>query len=666
MVNTRNILFILLTTILLIGCSPKNSELIVAKVGDNPITLGEYEKFYSRNAGGLDAAKKSTLPEREDFLNLLLKYKLKLQDAYDKNLMSDPEIVTELAEYRTSLASTFLLERELIEPNIKKLYDRNKEEIRASHILIRCDINASPEDTLNAYNKAAGIIDSLKKGVEFEKLAVEFSEDPSAQQNKGDIYFFTSGQLVPQFEDAAYSMKTGEISKTPVRTSFGYHIIKVTDKNNSVGTIKVRHIMARFATPNKVDSSDSASAYSRILAVQDSLKKGLDFDTLAVKLSEDGGSAQNGGDLGYFSRRRWIQPFDEAAFKLKIGEVSNIIQTPYGFHILKCDDIKSIQTYEEMKPELQKNFQSQRYNNAYSEFIANIKKEFNYSFDEKVFNNFLSYLDTTQTTSDSSWAESVPAEVRNSLIMNVGSRTIKVDSVIEILSNRQDFKGVSLRKSDLSSRIDRIGDLVVMEERSKNLETIYPEFKSLMREYQDGVVLYKAEQTEIWNKLAVSDTNLREYFDANRDKFVFPDRVDFSEIFVKSDSLANQISKQLQEGGDFSALAEEYNEDDELKNKKGIHSLISVDEDELAQLAWEMEIGSISQPILNEDDGYSIIKVISKDPAHQKTFEEAGVEVSNAFQESIQKQLEKEWLDRIKSKYPVSTYPEVLTKAFEE
>jgi hypothetical protein len=319
-----------------------------------------------------------------------------------------------------------------------------------------------------------------------------------------------------------------------------------------------------------------------------------------------------------------------------------------------------------MKPELQKNFQSQRYNNAYSEFIENIKKEVNYSFDENVFNNFLSYLDTTQTSNDSSWAEPVPAELRDSIIMHVGNRTINVDNVIEILSNRQDFKGVSLRKSDLSSRIDRIGDLVIMEEKSKNLETKYPEFKSLMKEYQDGVVLYKAEQIEIWNKLAVSDTNLREYFDANRDRFVFPDRVDFSEIFVKSDSLANQISMQLQEGGDFAALAEQYNENEELKNTKGVRSLIPVDEDELAQLAWEMEIGSISPPILNEEDGYSIIKVISKNPAHQKTFEEAGIEVSNAFQESVQKSLEKEWLDQIKSKYPVSTYPEVLSKAFEE
>ena len=664
MIHTRNILIVLLTTVLILGCGPKTGELVVAKIGDNPVKLEEYEKFYSRNAGGLDAAKKSTLPEREEFLNLLLKYKLKLQDAYDKKLEDDTDIKQELSEYRTSLASTFLLERELIEPNLQKLYKRSLEEIRASHILIRCEMNASPEDTLKAYHKAVGIIDSLKKGISFEKLAVKFSEDPSAQQNKGDIYYFTSGQLVPQFEDAVYQMKSGEITKVPVRTTFGYHLIKVTDKKPSVGSIRVRHIMARFSAPNKIDSADSASAYQRILAVKDSLKKGYRFDSLAVKLSEDGGSAPNGGDLGYFSRRRWIQPFDEAAFKLKAGEVSGIVQSPYGFHILKCEDIKPMQTFEEAKTELQKIFQSQRYNDAYSEFIANIKKEYNYSFNAGVSKNFLSTLDTAKTTSDSAWADAVPAEVRSSTIMKVGARNVIVANVIELLSKRQDFKDAPLKKSEMNSRLDRVSELVLLEEKSKSLETKFPEFSNLMKEYQDGVILYKAEQIEIWNKLSINDTSLHTYFDSNREKFAFPDRVNYSEINVKSDSLLKEISKLLNNGVKFDSLAAEYNEEGDLKDKKGAHGFTNADESEMAAKAWAMEVGVISEPITHEDGSFSIIKVISKDPAHLKSFEEAGVEVSNAFQESEQKRLETGWLDRIKVKYPISTHPEVLPKAF--
>ncbi len=662
MFQTRLFLF-LFFLFLLIGCSPKTSELVVAKYGDNVVKLGEYEKFYSRNIGGLDAAKKATQQEREDFLNLLMKYKLKLQDATDKNLLADPEIIQELNEYRTSLASTFMLEKELVEPSLKKLYKRTTEEIRASHILFRVDMTSLPEDTLKAYTKAIEIIDRVNKGEDFGKLAFEFSEDPSAKENSGDLYYFSSGQLVPEFEDAVYGMKVGEISQKPVRTAFGYHIIKATDRQPAKGSIRIRHIMARFNSPQP-DSADSASAYSRIVEVLDSLKSGSDFHALAVSKSEDPGSSAQGGDLGFFSRRRWVQPFDEAAFKLKAGEISNIVRTPYGFHILKCEEQKPLQTFEEMKPEIQRTFQSQRYTSAYNDYIANMKKSFYFSIDENVANLFVSELDSTNTTSDSAWDATVTDDIRNMILIKVGTQSLNIDSVINMLTNRQDFRDTPLKKEDLMKRFERIGELALLAENSKNLETRFPDFKSLMQEYQDGVVLYKAEQLEVWNKLNISDTLIHEFFNNNRERFKFPGRVDYSEIYATSDSVAAEIMNKLQAGESFEKLAEQFNEEPELIASKGAHGLKSIEEDEFAKMCWENEIGWISQPILTEDGGYSILKVNLKEPSRVKTFEEAGVEVSNAFQEYQQKRLETEWLEKIKTKYPVQLFPEQLQKAF--
>lgn len=664
MFQTRLFIF-LFSLFLLIGCSPKTSELVVAKYGENEVKLGEYEKFYSRNIGGLDAAKKSTQQEREDFLNLLMKYKLKLQDAGDKNLLADPEIIQELNEYRTSLASTFMLEKELVEPALKKLYARTTEEIRASHILIRVDVNSSPEDTLKAYEKAVELIDRLKKGEDFGKLAFEFSEDPSAKENNGDIYYFSSGQLVPQFEDAVYAMKIGDISQKPVRTAFGYHVIKVTDRQKAKGSIRIRHIMARFNS-HQPDSADSASAYSRIVEVLDSLKAGSDFHALAVSKSEDGGSSPNGGDLGFFQRRRWVQPFDEAAFKLKVGQISNIVRTPYGFHILKCEEQKPYQTFEEAKPELQRTFQSQRYNDAYNDYVTNLKKTFNFSIDEHVANLFVSELDSTNTSSDSAWDATVSDDIRKMILLKVGTQSLNIDSVINILTDRQDFRDTPLKKYDLMKRFERIGDLVLLAENSKNLEARFPDFSSLMQEYKDGVVLYKAEQLEVWNKLNISDTSLHEFFNNNRERFKFPNRVSYSEIYVESDSVAAEIMNKLQAGEPFEKLAEQYNEEPSLIANKGSHGLKSIEEDELAEMCWDMEVGWVSQPILTEEGGYSIIKVNLKEPSHFKTFEEAGVEVSNTFQEYEQKRLEKEWLEKVKTKYPVQLFPEILQKAFSD
>ncbi|RCK74051.1 MAG: Survival protein SurA precursor (Peptidyl-prolyl cis-trans isomerase SurA) [Ignavibacteriae bacterium] len=649
----------------LIGCSPKYSELVVAKIGDNQLKLGEYEKFYIKNTGSYDIAKNSSRKEREDFLELLVKYRLKLQDAYDKNLLSDPEIIEELKDYRASLASTYLLDKDLVEPSLKKIYNRMKEEIRASHILIRVDQNASPEDTLKAYTKAMELIERINKGEDFGNLAYEYSEDPSAKQNRGDIYYFTTGQLIPQFEDAVYEMKVGEVTQKPIRTSFGYHVVKVTDRGPAKGSVRVRHIMVRFNS-SQPDSADSAAAYGRIMAIQESLKLGADFAQLAKKHSEDGGSATNGGDLGFFQRRRWIQSFDEAAFKLKPGEISPIVRTPYGFHIIKCDSIKPVPSYEELKPEIQRTFQSQRYNDAYNAYIENLKKKIGYTFYENVFENFVSLLDSTDTTTDSSWDSSVTEDVRNAIILQVGTRNVDVDYVIKTLSTRPDFRDIYLKKSELLKRVSKIGEIVLLEEASKDLEKQYPEFLNLMKEYQDGVVLYKAEQMEVWDKLSINDSSMREFFNNNREKFMHPDRVNYSEIYVMSDTLAEKIYNELINGANFEELAEKYNEEPELKQNKGAHGFVSVDESELAEIAWEMEIDQISKPIYTQEGGYSIIKVNAKEESREKSFEEAGIELSNAFQEYEQKRLEGEWLERIKQKYPVQKFPDVLEKAFLE
>ncbi len=664
MFHCRYVFIFVILSLTILGCSPKTSDLIVATLGNEKITLNEYESFYSRNTGGKEAAKTSSVHQREEFLDLLIKYKLKLNDSYDRNFIADPEVITELNEYKGSLSSTYMVEKELIEPNIKELFERNKIEIRASHILIRVEATASPADTLIAYEKTVDLINRIYAGEDFVQIALENSEDPSVAQNNGDIYYFTAGQLVQPFEDAVYNMKIGDISKSPIRTAFGYHIIKVADKKPAVGSIRARHIMVRFTSPEP-DSLEIEKAHSKIIAIQDSLKKGLDFEAMAIQFSDDGSSAPNGGDLGYFSRRRWIQSFDEEVFKLKIGQVSGIVKTPYGFHLIKCDDIKPLKSYEEMKPDLQRNFQAQRYEEAHAKFISGLKVKHNYIFDKQYFEELLSYLDSTKTTSDSAWDRGVSDESRNHALIKIGQKEFSTDAVISILKNRQEYRHVILKKSELLPKVEKIGEMFLLEESSKDLESKYPEFKKLMREYQDGVVLYKAEQTEVWNKLTVNDSLLKEYFNNNRDKFMTTDKVNISEINVEAEDQAKEIHAMLSAGVSFDSLAVEYNENLELKEHKGHLGLLDANSDELTKIAWKLDAGTFSQPISKEDDTYSIIMVNSKFPSVHKSYEEAGIEVSNLYQESEQKRLEKEWLDKIKQKYPVNKFPEVLKNAFQ-
>ena len=313
------------------GCSPKASEAVVASVGKQDITLPDYERMFVKSNGSREAGEKASMEEREKFLDLMIKYRLKLADAYRVGMEKRPEVVGELQQYKGNLAESFLTDREVVQPGVKDFYARRSEEIRASHILLELSPTASPADSAEAYARAYEVIAKAKSGTDFSTLATQLSKDPSANRNGGDLYYFTAGQMVPAFENAAYAMKVGEISSVPVRTQYGLHIIKVTDRHPAPGEVRSGHIMIRFPSQNP-SPEDTAAAYAKSRALRDSLMSGADFAGLATRNSEDPGSAPKGGDLGWFTRRRWILPFDEVAMAMKPGETSNIVRTVYGYH----------------------------------------------------------------------------------------------------------------------------------------------------------------------------------------------------------------------------------------------------------------------------------------------------------------------------------------------
>ncbi|MBI5021285.1 MAG: peptidylprolyl isomerase [Ignavibacteriales bacterium] len=645
------------------GCSPKSSDLLVLEVGQQKISLAEYENFYTRNSGGWEMGQKSSIEERERFLDLLTNYKLKLQYAYDHNLLNDPEIINELREYRATLATTFLIEREITDQGVRRLYDRRREEIRAQHILIKITPDAKPEDTLQAYSKTIDLLKRLQAGERFDSLALQYSEDPSAKYNSGDIYYFTGGQMVTPFENAAFNMKKGELLSYPVRSAFGYHIIKILDRQPARGSIKVSHIMTRFQK-SAADSADTSAALSRIIDLQDSIKKGWDFHKLSVKLSEDAGSAPQGGDLGWFERRRFVQPFDEAAFKLSPGQISPVIRTPFGYHLIKCDSAKPFPSYKELREDIKKVYQQQRYNEDYNQYIANLKKDFGFILDETVLSSFISALDTTKTTEDSAWSATVPTDLRYKPLMTLNHKGITLDTVISILENKPEYQNTPLRENELKTKLKKITEIILLEEKTIGMEQRSAEFSSLMKEYTDGILLYKAEQMEVWNKTSVTDSSLREYFKLHSDDFKFPDRVNLIALIFETDTTAFLVYDSLKNGADFAEAQKKYHENPAPRSTDGSRGLQSVETDEITKHARTLQMGDLSEPFALEDGSYTIVKVVGKDDSRLKTYEEAGAEVSNAYQEFLSKQLEKQWLDSIKSRYPVKQYKETLVKAF--
>lgn len=764
-------------SLVLSACSPTAGDLVVARVGKQDVTLAEYEKLYLKSVGNRAQAAASTQEEREKFLDLLTKFKLKLTDAYEQGLDRRPEVRSEIEQYKGSLVASFLTEREVNAPGVRKMYESRKIEVRASHILLSLAPNASADDSARAYKLAYEIIAQLKAGAPFESLAVAHSNDPSVQQNKGDLYYFTGGQMVPEFEEAAFSMKPGEITETPVRTQYGLHIIKVVDRKPSPGEIKCSHIMIRF---DKQDPSpeDTLAAYQKIKAIEDSLKLGVDFAELAIRNSQDPGSAPRGGDLGWFSRRRWIQSFDEVAFTLKPGQISPIVRTIYGYHLIKCYDARPMKPFEEARKDMQQLFQQTRFQTEYNKFLEHLKKQVQYSRNDSILNIVAVSFDSTKTTRDSAWTSMLPKDLAPLPLFRFGQRTISVDSVLKLAAARADLGVMPLTSNSIRIMADKVADQLVFQVRGETIEKDYPEFAALMKEYVDGILLYQIEQDRVWGRVAVNDSLLRWYFENNREKFMWPDRVDFTSAQILSDSLAQLVLAKLQHGATLeqvfaedsartrvpskyhilfgkdvatispsgmksltllareilsdptwkatltlsydttarkraneklaaqrrdamkSVLTKKHNvpedrltfvlrgmardtaqaaqgemlsllnrADVEITGKRSWfvgtleHGIQAIPTDERTRKADSLQVGQYSDPF--QYRGYpTIVRLNKRDPQRLKTYEEAGTEVSSAFQEYESKRLEAEWLEGVRSRHPVVVYKERLVNAF--
>jgi peptidyl-prolyl cis-trans isomerase SurA len=753
--------------LVLAGCSPKASEAVVASVGTQDITLPEYERMYVKSNGSREAGEKASLEERENFLDLMVKYRLKLADAYRDSMDKRPEVVGELQQYKGSLAESFLTDREVVQPGVKDFYARRREEIRASHILLELSPTASPADSAEAYAKAYEIIAKAKSGTDFSTLATQLSRDPSASKNGGDLYYFTAGQMVPAFENAAYAMKVGEISSAPVRTQYGLHILKITDRRPAPGEVRAGHIMIRFPSQNP-SPQDTATAYTKARAIRDSLLSGADFGALAMRNSEDPGSAPRGGDLGWFTRRRWILPFDEVAMSMKPGELSDIVRTVYGYHIIKCFEIRVPKDFDESKQEVRQLYQQQRFQDDFKAYLATQQAAVKFRRDDAVTAQFLASLDSTKSTRDSGWTSTLNPALRASPMCWLGTTPISVDSVISLMKARPDMANVQLRAAPMNGALQKIQQQIVFTAVADRLQRENPEFASLMNEYREGILLYQVEQENVWSKIAPSDSMLRAYYTANAAKFTFPDRVRFAELKGTTEGNGRALLAQLRAGKSMLEVAAEDSARMQLpsrftavyrpksavmppqvagvltqvmrqmladttlrvrltarpdtstqkdkqvtlakrrldgmkgwmqkktnfpdyrftvanlpRNARGRSDSIEVElygraprvqgkveshvlapaADERARRADSLAIGACSSPFFHKS-GFSIVRLDGREPGRMKTYEEAGPEVSTAFQDYESKRLESDWVEQLRRDFPVVEHPEVLKSAF--
>ena len=548
----------------IVACSSKKKQ-VVAEVGDEKIYLDDYEKQYMKTVNNLDTAKNSDMQKRKEFLELLVKFRLKVKDARERGLLKADDIQNDLKQYKENFMTSFLIDKEIVEPMIKDLYEKKEYEIRASHILINLpQQNFSPEDSIKAYQKAADALAKLKNGVPFSEVAVEFSDDQSAKQNGGDLYYFTAGMTVPEFEDAIYKLKVGDYTKEPVRTQFGLHIVKLADKRKRSDGIRASHILIQDQKDSLGQVVDSIGTYNKAKDVLARIKNGEDFSKVATEVSQDPGSAPKGGDLGFFDRRRMVQPFDSVAFMLKVGEISGLVRTPFGWHIIKVTEIKPYQPFDKQKETLKADFKKgPQFKAEYTKFLEKSKKQFNFEIKPDGMNYLESKFDSTRPVSGFNLDSMFTPEEKSKVLATYKDGEIKVSDIIEYMGKNRDNMSSLANAATMKKIIEGAADAPILYKVAikDNIEKD-PEYIAQMTEYENGLLSFKVDQEELWRKIKITQEDMQAYYDSNKDKYSFTDS---GKVKMKPfDDVKSEISNTLQQEK-FKEMEKAYV--DNLRNK---------------------------------------------------------------------------------------------------
>ena len=332
---------------------------VLLRIGDEIITLSEFEKIYERN--NIDA-NRAEPEDVEEYLDLYIDYRLKVKEARSQGLDTLPGFRRELNGYRDQLAREFMASHEVTDELVREAWERSQYDIRASHILLRLPDDPTSDDTLEVYQRTSEIYRKLNEGADFAEMAREYSEDPSARGtggtsneparrgNAGDLGFFTVFDMIYPFESAAYNTPPGEISE-PVRTDFGYHLVKVTDRLPAMGEARVAHIM--LMTNPEMDGEEIAEKERRIFDIYRQLQEGADFGRMAEEFSEDRQTADNGGEMPPFVSSRMVPEFIESIYLLDDpGDISRPVQSAFGWHIIKLVDQSPPPPFDEAEEDL--------------------------------------------------------------------------------------------------------------------------------------------------------------------------------------------------------------------------------------------------------------------------------------------------------------------------
>jgi peptidyl-prolyl cis-trans isomerase SurA len=621
----------------------KGKDPVLMNINGKPVLKSEFEYIYNKNNSNNSLDKKSL----EEYVDLFVNFKLKVEEATSQGIDTTKSFINELKGYRDQLTKPYLTDSKAEEAVLKEAYNRLKEDIEVSHILIRLEANATPEDTLKAWNKIQDAAKRLEKD-DFKTVAKETSEDQSVTDNGGYVGWITGFRTVYPFETMAFNTPVGTISK-PVRTSFGYHILKVHDRRNSPGEILVAHIM-KFTKQG--EEAANVLAKTQIDSLYQLVKNGADFGKIASVDSEDRGTAAKNGELPWFGTGRMVAEFEKAAYALKnVGDISEPVQSAYGWHIIKLLDTKPLASFESKKADIERQVKrDDRANKGQRAFIDNLKVAYKLKMQKGTQKEDFYTLLENKSLNDSSFLADA-AKLKKPMFKFAKKTVNQADFYNYLVKNSSTDKtsAPDIINEKLAAFIDQ--ELLAYE--NTQLENKHEDFRLLMNEYHDGILLFEVSNNEVWEKASKDTAGLAAFFKKNVEKYNW-DKPHFKGRIVQCKTQetlnAAKIILNTQPKDSVDKYLRQLNDSVvKIKTEKGL--FVQGDNKFVDEQIFKSAVAT------EKDTNYPYVSVhgvlLNETP-------EDYTDVRGLVTADYQEYLEKVWIDSLRKKYPVKINEKIL------
>ena len=613
---------------------------VLLTIAGAPVSANEFVRVYNKN---LNLVQDDSQKEVGSYLELFINYKLKLTEAKALRYDKDPTYLREFNSYKNQLTQSYLTDKNVTDDLVREAYDRTENEVKAQHILVLLD--EVETDTVAAYSKIQAYRERFINE-DFDSLKKELHNGKSIFVE--DLGYFSAFKMVYNFESAAYATQVGEVSQ-PFRTRFGFHVVKVLEKRKSRGQVSVAHIM--IANTQK---DSTLVAKERIEELHRLVLQGDDFAELAKQFSDDKSSSMRGGELSPFkSGQINSEIFETTAFELsKSNPLSKPIQTQFGWHILKFINKKPVKPFEELKSDLENQVgKDSRSQLVKAKMLERLLTEYQIENPNLKVTEFESKL--TYNSSLNTWELDKNFD-ENQSFLEIKNQTLTYQDFLDFLNKNQklvkkEWSTTAVVKKQYASFLEQS----VFQYKKDNLESENEEFAHILNEYREGLLLFDLMQDKIWEGAKNDSLGLQEFYNANKQNYVWPDRIEGS---VARSTNAKYIKKVRK----YWAKNKSNQEIDEALNKGQQNVIFSNGELELGHstLPRNLEFKTGLSKIIEENSNFYVVNVTSLKPATPKTFEEAKGQSIADYQIA----LESEWIQELRAKFEVDINESVFTK----